>query len=55
MVNILGGSVRTIEKNTQGLLDASKEVGLEVNDDKTKYMGHVLRSECRRNSEYKEG
>jgi len=30
----LGGSVRTIEKNTQGLLDASKEGVLEVNADK---------------------
>jgi hypothetical protein len=28
----------TIQKNTEALLDAGKEVGLEVNSEKTKYM-----------------
>jgi hypothetical protein len=28
----------TIKKNTEALLDASKEVGLEVNPEKTNYM-----------------
>jgi hypothetical protein len=28
----------TMKKNTEALLDASKEVGLEVNPEKTKYM-----------------
>ena len=37
-VNILGGSVYTIEKNTEALVVASNEIGLEVNVDKTKYM-----------------
>ena len=37
MVNILGGSVHTVKK-TETLLLASKESGLEVNSDKTKYM-----------------
>jgi len=37
-VNILGGSVHTIKKNTEALIVASKEIGLEVNVDKTKYM-----------------
>jgi len=37
-VNILGGSVHTIEKNTEALVVAGKETGLEVNADKTKYM-----------------
>jgi hypothetical protein len=36
--NILGGSLRTIKKNTEALVVASKETGLEVNADKTKYM-----------------
>jgi len=37
-VNTLGRSVCTIEKNIQALVVASKEIGLEVNADKTKYM-----------------
>jgi len=37
-VNILGGSVHTIKKNAEALVLASKETGLEVNADKTKYM-----------------
>ncbi|PNF23216.1 hypothetical protein B7P43_G02735 [Cryptotermes secundus] len=37
-VNLLGDNVDTIKKNTQTLIDASKEVGLEVNTEKTKYM-----------------
>jgi hypothetical protein len=30
--------MHTINKNTQTLIDASKEVGLEVNVEKTQYM-----------------
>jgi hypothetical protein len=37
-VNILGGSVHAIKKNTEALVVASKEIGLEVNAEKTKYM-----------------
>jgi hypothetical protein len=37
-VNILGGSIHTINKNTVTLVAAKKEIGLEVNADKTKYM-----------------
>ena len=37
-VNVLGGSVHTIKKNAEALVVASKETGLEVNADKTKYM-----------------
>ena len=37
-VNMLGGSVHTIKEKTEALVVASKEIGLEVNADKTKYM-----------------
>jgi len=37
-VNISGGSVNTTNKNTEALLVRSKEIGLEVNVDKTMYM-----------------
>ena len=37
-VNILGGSVHTIKENVETLVVASKEIGLEVNADRTKYM-----------------
>jgi hypothetical protein len=37
-VDLLGGSVRNIEKNTSSLVVASKETALEIKADKTKYM-----------------
>jgi hypothetical protein len=37
-VDIMGRSVYTTEKNKETLLVASKEIVLEVNVDKTKYM-----------------
>jgi hypothetical protein len=36
-VNILGGSVHTVKGNAEALLVATKETGLEVNADKTKF------------------
>jgi hypothetical protein len=44
-VNIVGENIDTIQKITRALLDASKEVGLEVNTEKTKYM---LVSRCQK-------
>src|SRR5215469_17262577 len=37
-VNILGGSVDTVKKNAEALVAATKEIGLEVNAHKTKYI-----------------
>jgi len=37
-VNILGGSIHTVKKNAEDFVVASKETGLEVNADKTRYM-----------------
>jgi hypothetical protein len=37
-VNLLGDNIDTIMKNTETLIDASRDVGLEVNIEKTMYM-----------------
>jgi hypothetical protein len=37
-VNILRGSVHTVKENAEALVVATKEIGLEVNTVKTKYM-----------------
>jgi hypothetical protein len=36
--NVLGYNINTIKKSTDSLIDASKEVGLEINVEETKYM-----------------
>jgi hypothetical protein len=37
-VNIVGEIVGTVKENAEALVVASKEIGLEVKADKTKYM-----------------
>jgi hypothetical protein len=37
-LNVLGGNIHTIKKNAESLVVAGKEIGLDINADKTKYM-----------------
>jgi len=50
-VNILGGSIHTLKENAEALVAATRETGLEVSADKTKYMVISRKSECRTNSQ----
>jgi hypothetical protein len=36
--NLLGDNINTVKRNTQTLIGASKEVGVEVNAEKNNYM-----------------
>jgi hypothetical protein len=48
-VNILGGSARTVKENAEALVVAAKEIGIEVNADKTKhtiYGMYICMYEC---------
>jgi hypothetical protein len=46
-VNLWENNINTIKKNMEVLIDASMEVGLEVNTEKFKYVLYVSSPECR--------
>jgi hypothetical protein len=50
-LDILGENIDIIQKNTEAMLDASKDVGLEVNPEKNKYM---LMSRCQKAGQKKQ-
>jgi hypothetical protein len=49
-INLLGNSINTINENTDTLFGAGRDVGLETNSEKTKYM--IM--SCHQNSRQKQ-
>jgi hypothetical protein len=50
---LLGNNINTIYENTETLLEASRDIGLEINAEKTKY-DYVLSYKLRTEPEYKD-
>jgi hypothetical protein len=51
-VNLLGNSINTIKENTKTLSEASRDIGLEINEDKV--YDYVSSSKLRTEPEYKD-
>ena len=52
-VNILCRNVHTVKENAEALVVATKETGLRVNADRSKY-SHISISECRKEPHYED-
>jgi hypothetical protein len=52
-VNLVGDNIDAIKKNIETLIDASNEVGLEINVEKTKYMLLSLQQNAGQNDDIK--
>jgi hypothetical protein len=52
-VNLLGDNIDTIKKKTETLIDASKEVGLEINVEENQVYVAISSPECRSKSGHK--
>ena len=65
-INVLGGGIHTLKENAEALVAATREIGLEVSADKTKYMVmsrdqnagriqrvRIINSTCERVEEFK--
>jgi hypothetical protein len=46
-LNLLGENIDSVRKNTETLIDASKEIGIEVNTEKTKYCCPFTRTQSK--------
>jgi hypothetical protein len=53
-INLLGDIVNRIKENSETLLETSRDIGLEINAEKTKYTIYVLLSEFRTEPELKD-
>jgi hypothetical protein len=47
-VNLLGNGVNTIKENSETLLEATRDIGLKINAEKTKYMMNFMTCILRR-------
>jgi hypothetical protein len=54
-LNLLSDNIDAIKKNTETIIDASKEVDLEANTEKTKYMFLSRHTNVGQKSGYKDG
>jgi hypothetical protein len=52
-IALLGDSIYTIKENTETLLEDGRDIGLEINAEKTKYMIMSRHPNSRKEPEYK--